>query len=103
MIFNRQRRVPVAIRPLQQFHERVRQELGFAPGSVTIELISDLSMTQLNETFRKKSGPTSCPFRRTVPARQRTLRTSAISPSPPQWRAETPAGIRDHFPWKCGF
>jgi probable rRNA maturation factor len=48
----------VAIRPLQQFHERVRQELGFAPGSVTIELISDLSMTQLNETFRKKSGPT---------------------------------------------
>jgi probable rRNA maturation factor len=58
MIFNRQRRVPVAIRPLQQFHERVRQELGFAPGSVTIELISDLSMTQLNETFRKKSGPT---------------------------------------------
>lgn len=58
MIVNRQRRVPVAIRPLQQFYERARRELGFAPESVTIQLISDEAMAQLNETFRKKQGPT---------------------------------------------
>jgi probable rRNA maturation factor len=58
MIVNRQRRVPVAIHPLQQFYERVRRELGFAPESVTIQLISDETMARLNETFRKKQGPT---------------------------------------------
>jgi probable rRNA maturation factor len=58
MIVNRQRRVPVATQPLQQFYERVRAELGFAPESVTIQLISDEAMAQLNETFRKKQGPT---------------------------------------------
>jgi probable rRNA maturation factor len=58
MIVNRQRRVPVAIQPLQQFYERVRVELGFAPESVTIQLISDDTMAQLNQTFRKKQGPT---------------------------------------------
>lgn len=58
MIFNRQRRVRVAIRPLQQFYERARRELGFAPESVTIELISDAAMARLNATYRKKHGPT---------------------------------------------
>jgi probable rRNA maturation factor len=58
MIFNRQRRVPVALRPLQQFYERARRELGFAPESVTIELISDAAMARLNATYRKKIGPT---------------------------------------------
>jgi probable rRNA maturation factor len=58
MIVNRQRRVPVTIHPLQQFYERVRIELGFAPESVTIQLISDDTMAQLNETYRKKHGPT---------------------------------------------
>jgi probable rRNA maturation factor len=58
MIFNRQRRVPVALHPLRQFYERVRRELGFAPASVTIQLISDLTMARLNETYRKKRGPT---------------------------------------------
>jgi probable rRNA maturation factor len=58
MIFNRQRRVPVAIRPLQQFYERARCELGFAPESVTIELISDAAMARLNAAYRKKRGPT---------------------------------------------
>ena len=58
MIVNRQRRVPVALHPLQQFYERVRRELGFAPESVTIQLISDHTMARLNETYRKKHGPT---------------------------------------------
>ncbi len=58
MIVNRQRRVPVAIHPLQQFYERVRRELGFAPESVTIQLISDDTMARFNESFRNKHGPT---------------------------------------------
>ena len=58
MIVNRQRRVPIAIEPLQQFYERVQRELGFAPESVTIQLISDDSMARLNQTYRKKHGPT---------------------------------------------
>lgn len=58
MILNRQRRVHVAVHPLQQFYERVRGELGFAPDSVTIRLISDVTMARLNQTFRKKQGPT---------------------------------------------
>ena len=58
MIFNRQRSVPVAVAPLRKFYERARRELGFAPESVTIELISDRAMARLNETYRKKHGPT---------------------------------------------
>jgi probable rRNA maturation factor len=58
MIVNRQRRVPLAIHRLRQFYDRVRSELGFAAGSVTIQLISDQNMAHLNETFRKKRGPT---------------------------------------------
>lgn len=58
MIVNRQRRVPVAIQPLQEFYERARQEMKFPPESVTIQLISDEAMARLNRTFRHKRGPT---------------------------------------------
>ena len=58
MIVNRQRRVPVALQPLHRFCERARRELGFAPGSVTVQLISDQTMARLNKRFRHKSGPT---------------------------------------------
>jgi probable rRNA maturation factor len=43
---------------LRQFYERVRHELGFAPESVTIQLISDYSMARLNQKYRNKAGPT---------------------------------------------
>ena len=58
MIVNRQRRVSLAVPPLQHFYERVRRELRFPPESVTVQLVSDQAMTRLNETFRKKHGPT---------------------------------------------
>src|SRR5580704_5800449 len=58
MIVNRQRRVPVALQPLQHFYERVRQELDFPPEGVTVHLVSDGAMARLNQTFRKKRGPT---------------------------------------------
>jgi probable rRNA maturation factor len=58
MIVNRQRRVRVPVKPLEDFFERVRRELRFAPESVTVQLISDAAMSRLNWTFRKKRGPT---------------------------------------------
>jgi probable rRNA maturation factor len=58
MIVNRQRRVTVAVQPLQQFYERVRRELQFPAEGVTVQLISDDAMARLNRTYRKKHGPT---------------------------------------------
>jgi probable rRNA maturation factor len=58
MIVNRQRRVRVPVKPLQDFFERVRQELRFPPEAVTVQFLSDAAMARLNQTFRHKRGPT---------------------------------------------
>jgi probable rRNA maturation factor len=58
MIVNRQRRVNVAVKPLEDFFERVRKELRFPHNAVTIQFISDAAMARLNQTFRHKRGPT---------------------------------------------
>ncbi len=58
MIVNRQRRVRIAVKPLEQFCESVRSELRFPPEGVTVQLISDAAMARLNRTFRNKQGPT---------------------------------------------
>jgi probable rRNA maturation factor len=58
MIVNRQRRIAVAVGPLSGFLERAERELGFPESGVTVRLISDSAMAQLNKTFRGKSGPT---------------------------------------------
>jgi probable rRNA maturation factor len=58
MIVNRQRRIALAIRPLSDFLERAQRELGFPESSVTVRVISDSAMAQLNRRFRGKSEPT---------------------------------------------
>jgi len=58
MIVNRQRAVRVALRPLETFLERVRLEIGLGEAGVTICLVSDAEIARMNETFRKKAGPT---------------------------------------------
>ncbi len=58
MIVNRQRRVQVSVKPLEDFFDRVRQELRFPREAVTVQLISDAAMARLNQTFRHKLGPT---------------------------------------------
>ena len=58
MIVNRQRRVHVAVKPLEEFFDRVRLELRFPHEAVTVQLISDSAMARLNQTFRNKRGPT---------------------------------------------
>src|SRR6266705_4290530 len=57
-IYNRQRAVRLARRPLESFLRRVRDEVGFRNAGVTICLVSDAEIARLNETFRKKKGPT---------------------------------------------
>jgi probable rRNA maturation factor len=57
-VTNRQQSVRVALRPLQTFLRQVRDELGLREASVTICLVSDAEIARMNETFRKKKGPT---------------------------------------------
>jgi probable rRNA maturation factor len=58
VIENRQRAVRLARRPLEVFLRRVQDELGLQGAGVTICLVSDAEIARMNETFRKKKGPT---------------------------------------------
>jgi probable rRNA maturation factor len=58
MILNRQRTVRVARPPLELFLRRVREKLGLEGAEVTICLVSDAEIARMNESFRKKTGPT---------------------------------------------
>lgn len=58
MILNRQRRVPLALKSLARFSQRVQRELGFPEESVTICFVSDPVMARMNRKFRDKHGPT---------------------------------------------
>lgn len=58
MILNQQHEVRVARRPLESFLRRVKRELGLKQSDVTVCLVSDKAMARLNQTFRKKKGPT---------------------------------------------
>jgi probable rRNA maturation factor len=58
MILNRQRATRLARRPLELFLGRVKSELGLQDAGVTVCLVSDAEIARMNETFRKKKGPT---------------------------------------------
>jgi probable rRNA maturation factor len=58
MILNRQRSVRIARRPLEEFLRSVASALGLSESSVTVCFVSDAEMARMNETFRKKQGPT---------------------------------------------
>jgi len=58
MILNRQRAVRTARRPLEVFLRRVKHELGLDQADLTVCLVSDAEIARMNETFRKKKGPT---------------------------------------------
>jgi probable rRNA maturation factor len=74
MVVNRQRRIPVALDPLQQFADRARRELRFADDAVTVCLVSDAAIARLNRRYRGKRGPTdvlSFPSAAQIPSRAR--------------------------------
>ncbi len=58
MISNRQRRVRVAIKPLEEFLQRVQQTLRLAEYEVAVRLVSDAAIARMNRGFRGKRGPT---------------------------------------------
>jgi probable rRNA maturation factor len=58
LIENGQRVVRVRLRPLEEFLENIVGEIGLGPECVAVRLIGDAEMARLNETYRKKKGPT---------------------------------------------
>jgi len=82
MILNRQRRVPVATRPLTDFLGRVRSALRLGDRDLTVCLVSDASIARLNCEFRGKPGPTDVlSFPANGHAALRRARLSTSSPS----------------------
>jgi len=55
---NRQRAVRLSIRALESFLLRVRRELDLMQAEVTVCLVSDAEIAGMNQSFRKKRGPT---------------------------------------------
>ena len=55
---NRQRAARLARPPLESFLRRVKNELGLEEAGLTVRLVSDAEISRMNETFRKKKGPT---------------------------------------------
>src|SRR5580693_5763002 len=58
MILNRQRSVRLSTRALESFLLRVRRELGLKQTQITVCLVSDAEIAGMNQSFRKKHGPT---------------------------------------------
>ena len=59
MILNRQRTVQASARPpLEAFLARVREQLRLNGAEITIALVSDPAIARMNETYRRKKGPT---------------------------------------------
>jgi probable rRNA maturation factor len=85
MILNRQRRIPLALKSLARFSERVQRELGFPEESVTVCFVSDPAMARMNRKFREKRGPTDV---LSFPTRHIRVRQS-------RRRGET--GAADHY------
>lgn len=57
-VSNRQRKVQVAIAPLQKFLRQIKNDMGLSGSQVTVGLVSDTEIARLNESFRKMKGPT---------------------------------------------
>ena len=55
---NRQRAVRLSTRALESFLLRVRRELDLKQAQVTVCLVSDAEIAGMNQSFRKKRGPT---------------------------------------------
>jgi probable rRNA maturation factor len=85
MILNRQRAVRLSTRALESFLLRVRRELDLQQAQVTVCLVSDAEIAGMNQSFRKKRGPTdvlSFPaVKLRQPSRSNRRPTSVVSSS----------------------
>jgi|SRR5882724_1010083 len=74
MVLNQQKKVRVAIAPLDEFLNRVKSETRAGDTEVTVCLVSDAQMARMNQKFRQKRGPTDV---LSFPAQQRLGRVGA--------------------------
>src|SRR5215813_9119000 len=58
MILNKQKKVRLATRPLREFLRKTQRELNIANSEITIAFVTDAEISQWNEKYRGKSGPT---------------------------------------------
>jgi probable rRNA maturation factor len=58
MMINRQRRIPVAVAPLEAFLARVRERFGLPEDAVTVCLVSDTAIARWNKMYRGKRAAT---------------------------------------------
>ena len=94
MILNRQRSVRVARRPLELFLRRIRKVLGLGKAHLTICFVTDAEIARMNETFRRKKGPTDV---LSFPSVKGSSRTQAFFPARSGVRAR---GSRARAPWR---
>jgi len=57
-IENHQRKIRVQLRPLETFFRKIIKEVGLSRQCAAVRLIGLEEMARLNETYRKKKGPT---------------------------------------------
>lgn len=58
MILNKQKKVRLATRPLQEFLRKTQRELNIANSEITVAFVSDADIARWNEAYRNKKGPT---------------------------------------------
>jgi probable rRNA maturation factor len=58
MILNRQRRVHLPLRGLEEFLARAQKRLRISPGAVTVCLVTDSEIARWNGSYRGKRGST---------------------------------------------
>jgi len=85
MILNRQRSVRLSTRALESFLLRVRRELDLKQVQVTVCLVSDAEIAGMNQSFRKKRGPTdvlsfpAVKLRKPQRSRRRFISSASVS------------------------
>ena len=58
MIENQQRSISIKVKPLEEFLKKAIKQIGLGPECLAVRFIGDTEMARLNETYRKKKGPT---------------------------------------------
>jgi probable rRNA maturation factor len=93
MILNRQRSIRLSTRALESFLLRVRRELDLEQAQVTVCLVSDAEIAGMNQSFRKKRGPTDVlSFPAVKLGNPRPSRRLAVSSALDSLEAETSLG-----------
>ena len=85
-ILNNQKKVRLALRPLERFSERARRALKLKPQSAALAFVTDAEIARLNKKYRKKNKPTdvlSFPAQSAQPSpnKNRFLGDIAIAPA----------------------